>query len=270
MLLAGLCAGCAATPQPVASSQAPDPMPGIVFASPLPDSVDRPLLLRVLAHPPPQGEALADPAEWRFDTLAWVYQQAGWRMREYRETRDAEGRLAITVDAQAMPVATPQPAPSPEPDDLHRWPDPALRVIVDRGARRLYLRVDDDQVRSYPVSVGTPDNPTPLQTFTVEHIHHQPAWYPAPSIRRDHARRGEPLPPVVPPGPDNPLGDIFVQLQDRIGIHGTNNPASIGLAASYGCIRMHNADIAELSAALRVGDRVKVTPSFVPDSSIQP
>ena len=62
MLLAGLCAGCAATPQPVASSQAPDPMPGIVFASPLPDSVDRPLLLRVLAHPPPPGEALADPA----------------------------------------------------------------------------------------------------------------------------------------------------------------------------------------------------------------
>lgn len=263
-------AGCAAG-APETRKPETDQQPKIVLQAPLPEDVDRNQLRRVLAHPPPDDPTLGDPADWRFDTLAWVYQQAGWRIREYRELRDASGLLTLIIDAEPPLewVATDLPTPPPQPSselrspDLGPWPDPALRVIVDRDARRLYLRIDEHQVRSYPVAVGSARTPTPLQTFTVENIHHRPTWYPPPTVRRDYARRGDPLPATVPPGPANPLGDIYVQLQDRIGIHGTNRPASIGEAASYGCIRMHNADIAELSAALQIGDRVKIASSFI-------
>lgn len=258
-LLVFMLSACATTPMPEPPA---DPRPvQIEIASELPDGVDRAQLLRVLAHPPDDGE-LSNPAAWRFDTLAWVYQQAHWRVSGYHERVDAAGDVRITVDA----TPPPEPWEPPEtPTAASFWPDPSLRVIVDRAARRLYFRGDDALVHTYPVAVGTKRFPTPLQTFTVEQIHHQPTWYPPPSARRDHAERGEPLPTVVPPGPDNPLGDIFVKLQDRIGIHGTNEPSSIGFAASYGCIRMHNDHIAELSAALRVGDRVKVAASLAPD-----
>ncbi len=252
---------CATTPPPEPAARAV--AAPIEITSALPEGVDRAQLQRVLAHPPEDGSALSNPADWRFDTLAWVYQQANWRVRGYEERVDDGGTLQISLDA------APPPAPwvAPElPAATHSfWPDPTLRVIVDRAARRLYFLADDALVHTYPVAVGTSRFPTPLRTFTVEQIHHQPTWYPPPSVRRDHAQRGEPLPAVVPPGPGNPLGDIFVKLQDRIGIHGTNRPTSIGSAASYGCIRMHNDHIAELSAALRPGDRVKVAASLAPD-----
>ena len=79
------------------------------------------------------------------------------------------------------------------------------------------------------------------------------------SIRREHAARGNPLPAVVPAGPDNPLGSHALRLGwPSILIHGTNKPAGIGLRVSHGCIQLYPEDIAPLFAAVPVGTPVIV------------
>jgi L,D-transpeptidase ErfK/SrfK len=75
----------------------------------------------------------------------------------------------------------------------------------------------------------------------------RPTWYVPASIAEDHRKKGDPLPAKVPPGPLNPLGEHALYLS-RSGylVHGTNKPASIGLRATNGCIRLYPEDIKRL------------------------
>jgi L,D-transpeptidase ErfK/SrfK len=101
---------------------------------------------------------------------------------------------------------------------------------------------------------------TPLgQTYIRDKAAH-PSWYPTASIRKEHADRGDPLPLVVGPGPDNPLGEFRMRLALGDGtyeIHGTNNPAAVGLAITHGCIRMYPEDVATLFQLVPVGTKVR-------------
>jgi hypothetical protein len=64
---------------------------------------------------------------------------------------------------------------------------------------------------------------------------------------------------VIPPGPDNPVGTRWVGLNQKgYGIHGTNEPGSIGKARSHGCIRMRNHDIEQFFTMVSVGDTVEI------------
>lgn len=141
---------------------------------------------------------------------------------------------------------------------LQAWLLSAHRVLVDAQARRLYLKRDNQEVVSYGIAVGTGRTPTPQGEYKVEAIRHKPAWYPPASIRREYAAKGKELPLVVPPGKGNPLGEYFVRLQNGIGIHGTNQPRSIGRAVSHGCIRMHDEDVKQLASELKTGDGIWV------------
>lgn len=183
---------------------------------------------------------------------------------------DATGLLQITVQGeqpeapQAAPPALPEPGEPPAAaadgtpiESYARWLQSPARVLVIAAERRLYLKHGKD-IASYTVAVGTERTPTPPGVYHVHEISHKPTWYPTRTIRREHAARGIALPAVVPPGRGNPLGDWFVRLQDSIGIHGTDQPDSIGRASSYGCIRMRDRDLAQLARALRRGDRVVV------------
>jgi L,D-transpeptidase ErfK/SrfK len=75
----------------------------------------------------------------------------------------------------------------------------------------------------------------------------RPTWHVPASIAEDHRKKGDPLPAKVPPGPLNPLGEHALYLS-RSGylIHGTNKPASVGLRATNGCIRLYPEDIKRL------------------------
>src|SRR5260370_41262362 len=90
---------------------------------------------------------------------------------------------------------------------------------------------------------------TPLgETRVIAKIRH-PAWYPPESIRKEHAANGDPLPKVVGPGPDNPLGDFALRLAAGNGeymLHGTNNPTAAGMAAPPRRIRLEPGDLARL------------------------
>jgi L,D-transpeptidase ErfK/SrfK len=75
----------------------------------------------------------------------------------------------------------------------------------------------------------------------------RPTWYVPASIAEDHRKKGDPLPPKVPPGPMNPLGEHALYLSKlSYLIHGTNKPASVGLRATNGCIRLYPEDIKRL------------------------
>jgi L,D-transpeptidase ErfK/SrfK len=88
-----------------------------------------------------------------------------------------------------------------------------------------------------------------------------PTWYPPESVRKEHAEAGDPLPPKVGPGPDNPLGAYAMRLAAGNGtylIHGTNNPIAVGLAVTHGCIRMYPDDVAALFPLIPVGTPVRL------------
>jgi L,D-transpeptidase ErfK/SrfK len=143
-------------------------------------------------------------------------------------------------------------------------PGPHEGLIVNLPEHRLYYYPKPKKghkavVVTYPVSIGRMDWRSPLGQTWVATKEKHPSWYPPESIRKEHAANGDPLPKVVPPGPENPLGDYKMRLAVGDGtyeIHGTNNPLAVGMAITHGCIRMYPEDVSALFAAVPVGTRV--------------
>jgi len=102
---------------------------------------------------------------------------------------------------------------------------------------------------------------TPLGLTHVIQKVKNPVWFPPESVRKEHAAAGDPLPPKVPSGPDNPLGLFAMRLAAGNGtylIHGTNNPIAVGLAVTHGCIRMYPDDVEALFPLVPVGTPVRL------------
>lgn len=125
-------------------------------------------------------------------------------------------------------------------------------IVINRAERRLFF-FDGERQRLlvYPVGIGVEGFQTPvLSTHTVTSIY-KPNWTPTASIRQEHLARGDVLPPVVPPGPDNPMGDYAIKLAEpSLFIHGTNQPRGVGQRVSHGCIRLYANHIETLVRSL--------------------
>jgi L,D-transpeptidase ErfK/SrfK len=114
-------------------------------------------------------------------------------------------------------------------------------------------------VMTYPMSIGRMDWETPLGRTRIVSKMRKPSWYPPASVLAEHEADGNPLPRVVPPGPDNPLGDYAMRLGlPSYLIHGTNRPAGVGMRVTHGCIRMFPEDIGYLFDLLGVDTRVQI------------
>jgi len=114
-------------------------------------------------------------------------------------------------------------------------------------------------VMTYPISIGRMDWETPLGNTSIVAMARNPAWYPPQSVRDEHAADGDPLPRVVPAGPDNPLGTRAMRLGlPGYLIHGTNRPAGVGMRVSHGCIRMLPEDIEFLFEQVGVKTPVRI------------
>ena len=119
-------------------------------------------------------------------------------------------------------------------------------VVINLATMRLFYFKPGKQtaLSTWPVGIGREGRSSPLGAMAVVRKMQHPTWYVPESIRKTHAEQGDPLPSVVPPGPDNPLGDYALYLSKASYlIHGTNKPFSIGLRASNGCIRLYPEDI---------------------------
>jgi L,D-transpeptidase ErfK/SrfK len=142
---------------------------------------------------------------------------------------------------------------------------PREGIVVNLPEHRLYYypkptRGGTRRVITYPVSIGRLDSGTPLGLTHVISKQKDPTWIPTASIRAEHVRNGDPLPPSVPPGPANPLGQYRLRLGVGNGtylIHGTNNPIAVGLPVTHGCVRMYPEDVAALFPLVPVGTPVR-------------
>jgi L,D-transpeptidase ErfK/SrfK len=133
---------------------------------------------------------------------------------------------------------------------------PAPIIVIHRGFNRLYLYNGVRLVRTFPVATGQAQWPTPLGRFQIVVKWVNPWWYPP---TQDAWAQG--LKPV-PPGPGNPLGTRWMGLSaPGVGIHGTDEPWSIGHSESHGCIRMEVPSAEWLFTRVRIGTPVFIVPS---------
>ncbi len=127
---------------------------------------------------------------------------------------------------------------------------PRKGIVINLAAMRLFQFKGDSEsmaVLTYPVGVGTEERPSPTGQMYVERKVTRPTWHVPASIAQDHRKKGDPLPATVLPGPQNPLGEYALYLsKSSYLIHGTNKPASIGLRATNGCIRLYPEDVKKL------------------------
>jgi len=125
-------------------------------------------------------------------------------------------------------------------------------LVLNMAGMRLYYFTAPDgdgrrNIYTHPIGIGRVGWSTPLGTTRITARAENPSWYVPESIRKEHAAEGDPLPAVVPPGPDNPLGRHVLRLaMPSYLIHGTNKPWGVGMRVSHGCIRLYPEDIEAL------------------------
>jgi len=111
---------------------------------------------------------------------------------------------------------------------------PDYRIVVDLSDRTLYLLDGDAVVNQFPVGIGRMVTRTPTGDYRI--VNKQA-------------------------NPGGPFGVLWMGLsKPHYGIHGTNNPSSIGRMVSHGCIRMRNEDVLKLSSLAPIGTRVTIRP----------
>lgn len=171
----------------------------------------------------------------------------------YEEIRMANPDVSLWVPGVGTEVVIPAQYILP--------PAPREGVVVNLSELRLYYYPADKPgiVETYPVSVGREEFATPVGITRTTVKVKDPAWAPPSSMRREAAERGEPAPAVVPPGPNNPLGEHAILLaMPSYLIHGTNRPDGVGMRVSRGCIRMYPEDIKSLYERLPSGTQVNL------------
>jgi len=127
---------------------------------------------------------------------------------------------------------------------------PRKGIVINLASMRLFQFKGDSNsltVSTYPIGIGTAERPSPMGQMHVARKATRPTWHVPASIAEDHRKKGDPLPAKVLPGPQNPLGEYALYLSKASYlIHGTNKPASIGLRATNGCIRLYPEDVKKL------------------------
>jgi len=144
-------------------------------------------------------------------------------------------------------------------------PGPREGIVVNVAEMRLYYYPPPETpwerriVITHPVGIGRVGLDTPLGRFTVADKITHPSWTVPKAMADAYRAKGTPFEAVVPPGPDNPLGDYALVL-DVPGyfIHGTNRPWSIGMRVSRGCVRLYPEDILSLFPKVPQGTPVRI------------
>ncbi|MDU7670542.1 MAG: L,D-transpeptidase family protein [Escherichia coli] len=126
------------------------------------------------------------------------------------------------------------------PDTVHEG------IVINSAEMRLYYYPKGtNTVIVLPIGIGQLGKDTPINwTTKVERKKAGPTWTPTAKMHAEYRAAGEPLPAVVPAGPDNPMGLYALYIGRLYAIHGTNANFGIGLRVSHGCgsryIEVHN------------------------------
>jgi lipoprotein-anchoring transpeptidase ErfK/SrfK len=160
----------------------------------------------------------------------------------------AAAMLVALVQVEAQMKTAAKPAPKPARTQETR------RIVVSLTDHKLVLFDGDRAVKTYETASGKPTTPTPAGQFEVVSKVANPVY-------KAHGQN-------VAPGPRNPVGTRWIGLSLKgYGIHGTNEPKSIGKNSSHGCIRMRNKDVEELFELVSVGVPVELVGGPLPAPS---
>jgi lipoprotein-anchoring transpeptidase ErfK/SrfK len=168
--------------------------------------------------------------------------------RRRRSAPAAESQRAVQ-DGGGRPDIKPQAPP------VVAFPHfPSRSIVIDTPRRKLYFVLEGDRAYAYPISVGR-DGFDWTGTEAISNKQAWPDWYPPKEMRQ----RDPKLPEKMTGGIRNPLGAMALYLGTTLyRIHGTNDPKSVGRAASSGCFRMLNATVSHLASLVEVGTNVTV------------
>jgi lipoprotein-anchoring transpeptidase ErfK/SrfK len=131
------------------------------------------------------------------------------------------------------------------------------KLVVDKTART--VRAFDGggkQISFYPASVGSEERPAPSGTRTVRSVVENPTYHYSPKLKFKGVKSKKPF--EVAAGPNNPVGNTWIDLGDSYGIHGTPAPERISKSESHGCVRLTNWDAHALAKMVHRGTKVEL------------
>ena len=192
----------------------------------------------------------------------WTVQEGDRNLQAIARRFDTAAMLILEANDTIAPV---QPKPGTQvliPSQMLLPDVPREGIVVNLAELRLYYFPPGvNQVQVYPLGIGQQGLETPEMTTRIGQKIPNPTWTPTAGIRARSLEKGIKLPPVVPAGPNNPLGRYALRLAYGNGeylIHGTSAPDSVGLRVSSGCMRMNAADIQSLFNQVKSGTPVRI------------
>ena len=152
------------------------------------------------------------------------------------------------------PAANDVPAEGPSSQDQT---SSTITVKVDTKTNMLGVFDANKLIAAYPITIGSAKTQSPIGEWKVQRIEKMPRFRWDEAMLKYGQRSGNAH--LLPPGPNSPVGVIWIALNKKgIGIHGTNEPETIGHAASHGCIRLANWDIVRLAQRIKPGVPVSI------------
>jgi lipoprotein-anchoring transpeptidase ErfK/SrfK len=130
------------------------------------------------------------------------------------------------------------------------------KVVVDKTARTVRaLDGGGKQISFYPASVGSEERPAPSGTLPIRSVAENPTYTYRPKLKFKGVKATKPF--TIAPGPNNPVGNTWIDLGDGFGIHGTPEPQNISKTESHGCVRLTNWDAEALGKMVHRGTKVE-------------
>jgi L,D-transpeptidase ErfK/SrfK len=255
LVVVSLLAGCSLISQPWARKQPPPPPPVVV------------------APPPPPALPLPVATE-RFELASDSQDLVGSVQLTVLSKEDTLPDVARRFNVGYEEIVRANPGVDPwlpgagrtivVPTQFLLPNAPREGVVINLAAMRLFYYPkrkagEPIVVYTHPIGVGKVGWSTPEGVTKIVSRQKDPTWRPSASVRHEHAQNEDPIPAVVPPGPDNPLGKFKFNLGwPSYLIHGTNKPYGVGLRSSHGCIRLYPEDIEQFFNMIPVGTEVRV------------
>jgi lipoprotein-anchoring transpeptidase ErfK/SrfK len=185
----------------------------------------------------------------------------------YHAAEDFLRKLNPGMDLEQLKVGDTVNVPNFQPFEIEKLSEhfipanPAFatrEIFINIRENFLEVREGDKLVAEFPITPGSKTLPAPQGIWKILGIATLPWFRHDEGVLMHGVRTNDFY--NIPPGPNNPVGILWMGLnKPGIGIHGTNNPETIGRAGSHGCIRMANWDAARIKDLVSVGNKVTIT-----------
>ena len=186
------------------------------------------------------GDQLKVPNVERFELAS---------VKDIKPGSETASPAANEVEEQTDASQSPTPGESGTPRNV--------AAKIDTKTNMLGVFENEKLIAAYPVTIGSAHTASPVGEWKVRGIAKLPRFRYDKEMLEHGQRSGNFY--MLPPGPRNPVGVMWIALNKKgIGIHGTDDPGSIGHAVSHGCIRLANWDVVRLATKIKAGDNVSI------------